>query len=409
MLALSLSALAGFVGLGTEAASWYNTKRTMQGAADAAASAAALALAANEASSTFTTLARSIAASYSFVNGSNGTKVTVNYPPTSGSYTGSAAVEVIISQTQTPLLSGVFISTGPTIGARAVGLANTSRTGQGCVVALDPNNETSFTVSGSAALTFNSCSLYDNSPSTSALNINAGGSISALSAYLAGNVSGTGLTTTAGTFTGADPMLDPYLSASVPSYSGCGSTNYKLNGGRSETISVNASGYYVFCNGLQVLGGGVLTLGAGTFIIDRGQLDVQANATLTATSGTTIILTTSDPTKSCATSSISGSSTVSITAPTSGSLSGLALFQDRACTDTSASNSLSGGSTQSITGAIYFPHEPVTWSGGASTGGAVCTQLLAWSISFSGSSTFNSNCTSAGTKTVALTGGNVVE
>src|SRR5258708_70606 len=65
MLALSLSALAGFVGLGTEAASWYNTKRTMQGAADAAASAAALALAANEASSTFTTLARSIAASYS--------------------------------------------------------------------------------------------------------------------------------------------------------------------------------------------------------------------------------------------------------------------------------------------------------------------------------------------------------
>src|SRR5437773_12476183 len=74
-LALSLSALAGFVGLGTEAASWYTTKRTMQGAADAAATAAALALAANEASSTFTNLARSIAASYNFVNGSNGTTV----------------------------------------------------------------------------------------------------------------------------------------------------------------------------------------------------------------------------------------------------------------------------------------------------------------------------------------------
>src|SRR6266536_5780836 len=55
MLALSLSALAGAAGLGTEAASWYLTKRTMQGAADAAASAAALALASSEASSTFTT------------------------------------------------------------------------------------------------------------------------------------------------------------------------------------------------------------------------------------------------------------------------------------------------------------------------------------------------------------------
>ena len=102
------------------------------------------------------------------------------------------------------------------------GWRSTSRTGQGCVVALDPNNETSFTVSGQRGSHFNSCSLYDNSPSTSAPNINAGGTISALSAYLTGNVSGTGLTiTTAGTFTGADPMLDPYLSAAVPSYSGC--------------------------------------------------------------------------------------------------------------------------------------------------------------------------------------------
>src|SRR5712691_6434111 len=99
MLALSLSLVAGVAGLGTEAASWYAAKRTMQGAADASASAAALALAASEASSTFTTLARSVAASYNFVNGSNGTTVTVNYPPASGSYTGSAAVEVVINQT----------------------------------------------------------------------------------------------------------------------------------------------------------------------------------------------------------------------------------------------------------------------------------------------------------------------
>ena len=36
-LALSLSVIAGFAGLGTEAASWYLTKRAMQGAADSAA------------------------------------------------------------------------------------------------------------------------------------------------------------------------------------------------------------------------------------------------------------------------------------------------------------------------------------------------------------------------------------
>ncbi len=409
MLALSLSGIAGAAGLGTEAANWYTAKRTMQGAADAASSTAAAALAAGEASSTFTTLARSVAASYNFVDGSNGTTVTVNYPPASGDYQSSPAVEVVISQTQTPLLSAVFVSTGPTIKARAVGLANTSRTGQGCVVALDPNNETSVTTSGTASLAFPGCSLYINSPSTSALDLTSGSTIDAAIAYIVGGVSGTGLTTTLGTYTGVNPLIDPYKTAAVPAYSGCNSHNYKVTGGHSETVNVGVSGVHVFCGGVTVLGNSTLTLGAGTFIIDQGLLNIGGGSTLTATSGTTIILTTSDLSKSCATTKFSGGATVSIIAPTSGALSGIALFLDRACTDTSVINSLSGGATQNITGAIYFPGEPVSFNGGSTTGGAVCTQLIAWSISFGGNSTFNNNCTGTGTRGVSLTGGRLVE
>ena len=62
VLALSLSGVLGFAGLGTEAASWYFTKRAMQGAADAAASTAAAALAAGaKSTSTLTSEAKSIA------------------------------------------------------------------------------------------------------------------------------------------------------------------------------------------------------------------------------------------------------------------------------------------------------------------------------------------------------------
>ena len=50
------------------------------------------------------------------------------------------------------------------ISVRAVALANTSLTGQACVVALDPNSETSVTTSGATALNFPGCSLYVNSP-----------------------------------------------------------------------------------------------------------------------------------------------------------------------------------------------------------------------------------------------------
>src|SRR5947199_9229143 len=91
-LALSLSGIVGVAGLGTEAASWYLTKRTMQGAADAAASTAAAALAAGVPSPNFAPAAKSIAATYDFVDGSPGTTVTVNYPPLSGSYQSSPAV-----------------------------------------------------------------------------------------------------------------------------------------------------------------------------------------------------------------------------------------------------------------------------------------------------------------------------
>jgi hypothetical protein len=51
----------------------------------------------------------------------------------------------------------------------------------------------------------------------------------------------------------------------------------------------------------------------------------------------------------------------------------------------------------------------VNYSGGAPTGGAICTQLIADTITFSGAATFNNNCTGTGTRSVSFTGGRLVE
>src|SRR4051812_22788523 len=176
LFALTLPIIIGFAGLGTEVADWYLTKRTMQGAADAAAATAAASLAAGTtAASTLRTDARSIAALSNFVDGSNNTTVTVNYPPASGSYQGrSDAVEVSISRQEPTLLSSLFLSHGPTTSTRAVALANYTVTGEACVVALDTTNETSTTSSGTTNLQFAACSLYINSPNSAALNMNGG-------------------------------------------------------------------------------------------------------------------------------------------------------------------------------------------------------------------------------------------
>src|ERR1051326_7349144 len=64
-VALVLSALVGFAALGTEVAGWYLTKRTMQGAADSAAYAAALAKASGASTSAYVSQAKSVAGTYS--------------------------------------------------------------------------------------------------------------------------------------------------------------------------------------------------------------------------------------------------------------------------------------------------------------------------------------------------------
>ncbi len=129
-------------------------------------------------------------------------------------------------------------------------------------------------------------------------------------------------------------------------------------------------------------------------------------STLTATGGTTIVLT-SRTGSGYPTASIAGGATLSITAPTSGATAGLAFFQDRNA-PTSGTNSLTGGDTQTIVGAIYFPNQNVTYAGG-STGGSTCTQLVAYTLKFSGNSTFNSNCGAAGTAAIGTTSNQLVE
>src|SRR5438105_15941104 len=155
IIALALSAIVGFAGLGTETASWYLIKRSMQGAADTAAATAAAELAASSAatSTQMTSVARSVASRYGFVNGTSSTTVTVNNPPASGGYDNSY-VEVIISQPQTPLLSAVFMSSGPTITSRAVAHANKQAGDTGCVLALSGANVVDVSLNGGGSLNF---------------------------------------------------------------------------------------------------------------------------------------------------------------------------------------------------------------------------------------------------------------
>src|SRR5438270_10092720 len=124
---------------------------------------------------------------------------------------------------------------------------------------------------------------------------------------MSGNYATTGgatLNTTNGTSTGVSPLADPYADVQIPSYSGCNKSSYALSTG-SDSISASG-GVYVFCNGLTMSGGTSLTLGPGTYIVDRGSFNISGSSTISGT-GVTIVLTSSTGT-GYATASVSGGS-----------------------------------------------------------------------------------------------------
>lgn len=388
IVGLAITALLGFAGLGSEAAQWYVTKRTMQGAADAAAYAAALASAADD-----TTEADAMAASHGFVNQVAGVTVTVNNPPLSGNYTTNAsAIEVIITKPEARLFSAFYLAANPVIAARAVALRGV---GPDCVLALNGTASADAFANGSTDVNLIKCGLAVNSNSASALDIVGSAEISAQSASIVGGVAGNGtLTTVDGTFTGASAVPDPYQYVDIPDYMPLPCTNLPTDG---QTVDASQVGGIVrFCSSLSLSAHETITLENGIFILDGGSLQLN-NSTLNLINAT-IVLTSSNG-SNYGTVSILGGSTLNATAPTTGPMAGIAFYQDRNA-PTGGDDKFTGGTTQNIVGAIYMPSQNVDFQGGTQTGSG-CMQIVAGEVAFKGNANLESNCAGKGVKTIA--------
>ena len=119
---LLAAVLIGFGALGTEVTQLLLRQRQMQSAADAAALSGAMALTSKQGAD-YQREARAIAATSGFRDRAGSTRVTVNGPHGNS----AASVEVVITQTQTLPMLGLFVSGGIDVGARAVATAPPAR------------------------------------------------------------------------------------------------------------------------------------------------------------------------------------------------------------------------------------------------------------------------------------------
>ncbi|HWK95893.1 MAG TPA: pilus assembly protein TadG-related protein [Pseudolabrys sp.] len=388
-LALSSLVILGMVALAVEITFLVYKHRQMQAAADAAAFGAAIAKKTGYPSS-FALEARAAAAEVGYVNGVNGVTVTVNNPPLHGNYTANnSAVEVIISQSQSLSLVTLFQTGLFSVGASAVAMPGGG--GSACVLQLLSTNITGVSLSNGATVNLAQCGLDANATSSSAVSVIGGATLNTQFVSTSGRTSvsqGGAINATNGIKTNQPAVADPYASVPAPSYSGCNFNNKSF--GHSATRQYASPG--VYCNGLAFTNDALVTMNPGVYIIDRGSFNVGGAVQLTGT-GVTIYLTKSTG-SSYATVSIGNGATVTLSAPTSGTYAGLTFFGDRKAT-TSTTSSFGGGATLSITGALYFPSQTVSFNNGISNPSG-CTQLIAGQIQFTGGAQFKNNCANTG-------------
>lgn len=402
MIGLATPVLIGFMGLAIDTTYWETAKVSLQGATDQAAIAAGRAY---RSEANVTTEAVSVLAAHGFVDGTNGVSISVQNPPTSGSYAGNpAAILVSVTQPQHSIFASVLNLTPPVVTARAITAPSTSG-GGACIISLAPTG-TGVSMNGTNTVNISQCNVYANSTAANAIALTNNATLTALNAYItggwsvnnsatpclnAGTTSARGLCVTKTLQTGASPVADPYATRAIPAVPGrCDSTNAAHN--TSATYTAKPDGIWVFCGGLKLTGSGnTLTLNPGIYMIDRDQLSINGDWTING-NGVSIFFTSSTGSNH-GSLKVQGNQTVNLVAPTTGIAKGIAVWMHRNAPSSSTID-FGGGSTLSIVGAIYAANAAVTVSG--NNGSAKCTQVVAHSVTFNGNNTFKHDCGGVG-------------
>jgi Flp pilus assembly protein TadG len=411
LVALAMPILVGTMGIAAEASYWYMHQRGMQNAADAAAIAAA-----TNGTSTYAAEAQAVAAQFGFQNGSGNITVAASNPNTA---TGCAAncYTVTVSDMVPLFLSQVvgYKGTGgngtTTLSATAV--AHTGGAYPYCILALSGNVATDIVSNGGPKANLNGCNIMSDSNATcNGHNLGAG------VGDAVGTNNGCGITQNSNMPAVTDPYA--YLATNIPA-SNCGGVypqepakknNPALPAANLWSGAYTLSGYKVVCGDQQLTGNTTVNAPSNAvLVIENGQLDTNGYTLQTTSgSGLTVVFTGTNSSNPVYPHYPSGSGTLDIAAPTSGTWSGMALYQDPNLTDISSNLDISAAGnspTWDITGMVYLPHSNVTFSGAVNkaSNGLSCFGLTVGDITVNGTADILSNTQCAAAGVTLPTGG----
>ncbi len=264
--AFAMTALLGFMALGTDVGLLFRSRRNVQTAADAAAVAGSVDLLYNGSTSSAIAAAKAAATTNGVTDGSGGAVVTISTPPADGPNAGNAAfVEAQVSKPRNTVFLGLFGFKTMTVTARAV--AGMPTYGTACIW-LMASSGTGLKVQGAYDIEAPSCGIYVNSPSSDALSVTGnGGTVNAEFLDVVGNSTSVHATSPTAPTLNAAPRKSPWgnLAGPTESNGGCTTidkTTTSITGDQSS--SAPGQGNAICYQKAVTLNGA--TLGAGVYM-----------------------------------------------------------------------------------------------------------------------------------------------
>lgn len=339
IFSLALLPLLGAAGLAANYATLSSQRTKLQIAADAGALQAAKELRLAQMGSTNNVISRATDYAQSTLAQSNPQLNNIAINATL--LDSNSAVQVTITADYQPSLLKLFSSQHVTLAAKAVGR---SKGYPICALALDPSvfGIATLWLQASAKMSAQFCAVQSNSTDPIGLTAANNSSLTAGTICSSGGFFGPRANFSPTPLTDCPAVPDPLASRPAPSVGPCDQNNLVINSGTTVLLPG------VYCGGLHVTGGAIVTLAPGVYIMQAGPLTVDLNSTLNG-QGVGVYFTGGG-----ATIQFAAASTINLTAPTSGPMAGLLFFEDRAAKKYQV-HRLTSDNAAVLLGTIYLP------------------------------------------------------
>ena len=352
---LTLIPIIAFAGFALDYGDSYRVRNNMQAATDAAALAAASLENASD-RERITQAKDSFAANFSNSRKTSGVVPHVTV--------GKDEVVVTAKGNVSTILLGVL-----NISRIKVGVKSIAKLGEKfipCFIALSPSDAEAVFVDDDAEIRTKECGAAVNSTASSAVMMDGDSEWRAQMVNVAGNYveSGGDIEASVGVYPNADSETDPYQQVDIPPFGGC-------SGGKNLVVTSDTTlNPGVYCGGLTIRDNARVTLNAGEYIIDRGDLFMEKISRMEG-DGVVVFLTSSGPPSTIGSLRVTDHSQIRITAPTAGTYAGIAIYQDRDAPATGKNqilgvSSATGPAPEIHTeGSVYLPSQPLQMKGDA--------------------------------------------